>query len=303
MHFVRRTVTVFVAALGLLIGVGAVAASGNEFVVRCFYSHSLNDDPIVFPAMPGKSHLHDFMGNTSTNASSTYASMIASATTCKVGDDTAAYWAPAVYKAGQPVPYTHDANGDIRAYYLNNPSSGAVSHLPADLRMIQGDAHSISTAGDPAIDYSCGASTNASTPIRSHPYDCTPYAAQYNFVTGVTVRVNFPRCWDGVGKQPSDMVEGVTRAECLAVVGRQWLPSVSVRWHFGVMNPCFVAAPCGPDTPPSGNIALSFDSGPWYTFHADFWQTWFQTKVDSLVDNCLQPGTTSCGFLPPSPHS
>ena len=43
----------------------------------CDYSHSLKDDPIVYPGQPGVSHLHDFYGNTTTNAYSTIASLLA----------------------------------------------------------------------------------------------------------------------------------------------------------------------------------------------------------------------------------
>lgn len=49
----------------------------GQFVVRCGYSHSLPDDPIVFPGQQGASHLHDFFGNTATDAFSTQASLLA----------------------------------------------------------------------------------------------------------------------------------------------------------------------------------------------------------------------------------
>jgi hypothetical protein len=54
--------------------------------------------------VPGAAHLHEFFGNTSTNASSTYATMIAKATPCSVLGDTAGYWVPALFNgAGQRI--------------------------------------------------------------------------------------------------------------------------------------------------------------------------------------------------------
>ena len=47
----------------------------------------MSDDPIVFPGQPGASHLHDFFGNTGANASSTFETMLAGETTCRVPSD------------------------------------------------------------------------------------------------------------------------------------------------------------------------------------------------------------------------
>jgi hypothetical protein len=83
------------------------AASGQEetvpneesFVVRCEYTRSLQEDPIVdfgetYP--PGSDHEHAFFGNTTTNANSTYDTLRAGGTTCDDPNDTAAYWIPTV---------------------------------------------------------------------------------------------------------------------------------------------------------------------------------------------------------------
>jgi Domain of unknown function (DUF1996) len=76
------------------------ASPSGQFVVRCRYSHTLADDPIVFPGQPGASHVHDFFGNVTTDAASTVESMLAGETTCRAASDTAGYWAPAVYLNG-----------------------------------------------------------------------------------------------------------------------------------------------------------------------------------------------------------
>src|SRR5436190_8376748 len=53
------------------------------FATLCRFSHEAPDDPIVYPGQAGKSHLHTFFGNASTDAASTYDSLRASDTTCR----------------------------------------------------------------------------------------------------------------------------------------------------------------------------------------------------------------------------
>jgi len=66
-----------------------------EFNAACTYSHSFKDDPIVFPGLPGASHMHSFLGNRSTNANSTTESLMANtASSCGPALDHSAYWIP-----------------------------------------------------------------------------------------------------------------------------------------------------------------------------------------------------------------
>ena len=70
----RRTLLVITSVALVALGVTPVAAQSLK--IECGASHAAADDPIVFPGQPGAAHLHEFFGNTSTNASSTYASML-----------------------------------------------------------------------------------------------------------------------------------------------------------------------------------------------------------------------------------
>src|SRR5881396_1703219 len=75
-----------------LLGLGGpILASGGRFTTDCAFSHRLPDDPIVKPALPGASHSHDFFGNATTNAFSTYDSLRAGSTTCDREQDAAGY--------------------------------------------------------------------------------------------------------------------------------------------------------------------------------------------------------------------
>ena len=60
---------------------------GPYFNVACGFSHRNNDDPIVFPGAPGRSHNHTYIGNTNVHAFSTPASLRGGETTCELPGD------------------------------------------------------------------------------------------------------------------------------------------------------------------------------------------------------------------------
>ncbi len=266
----RRGVVLALCAivLALLAPPTATAAGGGNFVVSCRYSHTLPDDPIVFPGQPGASHLHDFFGNITTNATSTVESMLAGMAKCKDENDTAGYWAPTGYLNGvQITPRV------MRIYYLDQPNQ-TVETIPPGLEMIGGNKEATSPAENPHVHWSCGATRDVRTPRMDQPYDCTPWAG-YRFVDGVVGVVDMPNCWDGLGLRPENVTYKVDVA-CPAGFPHV-LPRLSQRVHFGIMNPLN----------PDGSVALSLASGPYYTLHSDFWNTWQQERLDQLVENCL----------------
>jgi uncharacterized protein DUF1996 len=266
----NHRVLVFVpvmALLGLFVP-PAQAAQGGQFVLRCGYSHSLPDDPIVFPNQPGASHLHDFYGNTGVNAFSTFPTMLAGETTCRVPSDTAGYWAPAGFMNGVRVK-----PGVMRIYYLAG-ATGTPGTLPAGLQMIGGNKEAQSPGENPHVSWSCGQTTSVSTPHMDMPYDCRPWA-QYPFVDGIIASIDFPSCWNGIGLRPEDVTypEG---GACPPGFGNV-IPKLSERVHYGVMNPLGL----------DGTLAFQLSSGPAYSMHADFWNTWEQERLDQLVEDCL----------------
>ena len=76
----------------------------SRFVTRCTFSHTLSDDPIVKPNMPGASHSHDFFGNVTTNAATTLSTLAAGGTTCIDRNDLSGYWVPSLTVNGVAVP-------------------------------------------------------------------------------------------------------------------------------------------------------------------------------------------------------
>ena len=256
-----------VVLLGLSVPPARAAQTG-QFVLRCPYSHSLPDDPIVFPGQPGASHLHDFFGNKSVNAFSTFETMLAGETNCRVPSDTAGYWAPTGFLNGVRLK-----PGVMRIYYLG-PATGTPGTIPAGLQMVGGNKEAQSPSENPHVSWSCGQTTSVSTPHRDTPYDCRPWA-QYAFVDGIVASIDFPSCWNGTGLHPEDVTypEG---GACPPGFGNI-IPKLSERVHYGVMNPFGL----------DGTLAFQLSSGPPYSMHADFWNTWEQERLDQLVADCL----------------
>src|ERR687898_417831 len=64
------------------------------------------------------------------------------------------------------------------------------------------------------------------------------------------------------------------------------LPRLSQRVHYGVMNP----------TNADGSVRLTLSSGPYWSMHSDFWNTWQQERLDELVETCLV-AVVHCGSV------
>jgi len=99
----------------------------------------------------------------------------------------------------------------------------------------------------------------------------------------ISLHVGFPNCWNGkvTGTNDTPNVGYPSSGACPSTHPRV-LPRVIFRTEY----------PVGTTT---GKITLS--SGPSYTVHADFWNTWEQSALDRLVARCLR-ANTDCGNNP-----
>jgi len=247
-------------SLGALLIVGCLApAASAQFSINCKRSHSLMDDPIVFGGSPGASHLHEFFGNRSTNAFSTYATMVASTSTCRFSKDTAGYWAPAMLIDGTVVEPV-----SINAYYrppnqFVDPK--AVVAFPPDFRMVAGG----DTIAAPSVAYwSCDDQAVTRTPL--------PGACPLNKT--VHANVSFPSCWDG---ESLDAFDHRSHVAYPAVDGGCpdthpiMVPRVTVIVRYGIRDA----------------TGAMLSSGLPTSLHADFWNTWQQDALVAQVDRCI----------------
>jgi hypothetical protein len=240
----------------------ATAADPNQpiFSTPCGFSHRAPDDPIVAPGEPGASHLHDFFGNVSTDASSTYESLRAAAATCRRSEDAAAYWVPTLFLDGQAVEPRM-----AQVYYLAPPRQrAAVRPHPAGLTVIAGNAHATGPQDTRVVSWHCGPDSGVDP--QSTPPTC-PGRHQ------LRLRVNFPDCWDGVHLDSADHKGHMaypSRGACPASHPVR-VPRIALNIRY----------------PIAGGAGVSLSSGASHTAHADFFNTWDQGVLEHLVATCI----------------
>lgn len=305
----RRVVAVLIALLGVVVVsvVGAPAAPNDGgpvgdrgvFNAPCTFSHRASDDPIVFPRQPGASHSHDFFGNTSTNASSTSASLIANpVTTClRQGDQgfegkpggtphaRSGYWVPTLYEDGQPIT----ATSNLISYESRLRRFADVRPFPAGFRMIFGTSTGAGAiapglAGHKIYEWGCNKSARVAaraTPAWAAPPVCAG--------ADLYLTLRSPDCWDGVHLDSPNHKSHMAYSQrnALGVDGYYVCPP-----SHPVLTPMLTFKMVFPSTG-EGNITLA--SGDYTTAHADFINGWDQAEHVRLVRECINRNIY-CGF-------
>lgn len=225
------------------------------FLSVCRPSHVASDDPIVFPGEPGASHQHEFFGNVTTNADSTYRTLRAGPTTCRIAADTAAYWVPSLFADGERV-----APIRVNAYYLSGRGRGRVVAFPAGLKVIAGDHEATAPQSMAITGWKCSGVQNAG--LSADPKTCP--AGTHDVLV-----IRFPDCWNGKDLDSADhkshMAYRVGGACPSGYPVR--VPRLSLNFHY--------------DLP--GTTGLTLASGSIYSAHADFFNAWNQTALARLV--------------------
>jgi hypothetical protein len=247
-------------------GVGG-AATTNEgpprFVTRCTYSHRASNDPIVYFARPGASHTHDFFGNRTTNAFTTYNTLRrSSSTTCHNTLDRSAYWTPSLKVDGAFVKPV-----GISAYYSSNGKPYQdVQPPPNGLKVVAGSAAATAPQGIDTTSWSCADdSVTASSTAPTCPLGT------------LILHVNFPDCWDGFRRDAAD------HRSHLAYHGKNGVcpPTHSVpipRLRLNVLYPT------------TGGPSTELASKGQYSGHADFFNAWDPKELRRLVTKCINAG-------------
>jgi len=149
---VGKLLLVASAAMGLLLFVPAnSSAEEGYFNAPCRFSHRAADDPIVFPRQAGASHMHDFLGNSSTDSRSTPGSLRSSPTLCSRAADRSAWWVPTLYENGVAL-----APEVASTYYRNggrDPST--IEPFPFGLRVIAGNSKATGPQDEDVVHWDC----------------------------------------------------------------------------------------------------------------------------------------------------
>ncbi len=270
------------AAAATVAAVGAPTASagapGSYFLSLCQFSHRAADDPIVLPRAPGFSHDHSFVGNVTTNAFSTDASLRKAGTSCTPQADTSAYWAPTLYADGRPVAPVK------AAIYYRRLTTAPVRPFPPGLRMVAGNAHAFRPQSAAVTYWDCsllkttfygpnGGGSSAITAAASSTVPTCPQKAE------VQLHVNFPACWDGKRLDSFDHRSHMAYArggQCPA--GHPVaLPALSLVYMY-------------PARAVDAARVIMLSSGGQYSGHADFINAWNEQGLTKLVRGCLDNG-------------
>jgi hypothetical protein len=252
-----------------------------QWNVMCGNDHYAADDPIVYPGQPGRSHMHTFYGNTSTNASTTTDSLFNTVSSCgrNMGtSDHSAYWVPSLVKQNADGTTTKVTSFQRAQIYYQRAGGGrgpGVLPFPNGLRMIAGDASARSDQPLSVVAWDCG-SGGLESP---HMYQCAGGSSQM-----IVSEVKFPSCWDGQHLDSADhkshMAYAASDGSCPSSHPVS-LPEIS----FGIE---YMDIAGGPD--------YSLASGGIYSLHGDFFAAWDNQVQNALVAECLN-GARECADI------
>ncbi|MCY1140014.1 DUF1996 domain-containing protein [Actinoplanes sp. Pm04-4] len=248
---------------------GAVRVA--EFLADCPYSHRLPDDPIIFPGLPGASHMHSFFGSEVTNAFSTTQDLLNANSNCNPSIDKSSYWIPTFYNGNTPVEPTTGI-----FYYLGegvrDDLIAQTQPFPLGLRIVAGNAKATGPNDNTISRWSC---LHAGEVGSSHDFvTCPPGTMLESYL-------DFPHCWDGVNLDSPDHKSHMA---------------------YPVNNACPASHPVVVPKlrqvmryPVNGNPAnFRLASGAGYTMHGDFFNAWPVEELARRVNDCIRP-IVKCG--------
>lgn len=274
---------------------GAIPPSAAPDVVGAFRficqaSHLSYDDPIVYPGQAGKSHLHQFFGNTLTNADSTYASLRSTGdSTCMGPLNRSAYWMPAMMngKGGVVRP------DFVSIYYKRRPASDpecqhqgtACVALPRGLRFVFG-YNMLNPAASPTGEAFWNCQGDGADPGH---YASLAEARQHCPVgTQIGAVIKAPDCWDGKNLDSPDHRSHVAYGsygdwgyyKCPASH-----PLVIPQFTLGAW---YTTDASLPDWYLSSDRMPGMpDAVPGSTLHSDWWGAWDDKVMETWTANCI----------------
>lgn len=263
----RQVLTGLVVAAALVMSTVWPAAAdhvneGNvRFKTTCKPAGSAMVDPIVTPGGPS-AHLHDFFGAKGvTSTTTTYAQLLALPTTCNDPGDHAGYWVPSVYVNGVKRAMTTST-----AYYRLGGKHGPIEPYPPGLKIVAGYSLTNPAAPHGVTGWQCN-EANLPNPT---PAGCT---------ADLTMRINFPDCWDGVNLDSADhrshMAYSVDTgpAHVCPATHPHPVPALTTYNHYGTLRSTDVV------TLSSGDITQGL--------HGDFFNGWTVARLAERIETCL----------------
>ena len=294
----------------------------GAFRFTCLAGQLSHDDPIVYPGQPGKSHLHQFFGNTGTNASSNYQSLrTTGGSTCTRSTGTSpqrsAYWMPAMMDgAGNVVKpdwintyYKRIPASDPKCQRTVDPNSPTVAgpnvgqciEMPNGLRFILGYNMATGLGGPLSADQ------NANSDFWAMGFDCVTHdignqvsytGTQHSIAAivasgkcpvGAWLRafVRFPICWDGKNLDTADHRSHIVYGFNLGCPTDHpyEVPEIAIQSYYTV-DEHLATWHLSSDEMLSNGVAGQ-------TLHMDYWEAWSPALKDLWNANCID-GHLTC---------
>jgi hypothetical protein len=248
----------------------------NRFL--CAFAGMRFDDPIVFPGQAGKSHLHQFFGNTDVTASTTSSTIGSNGnSTCSGGTaNRTGYWTPAMVDAKGNVVAPTTATIYYKSGYQMQPS--LVQPMPTGLRMIAGDKNwSNVSQNQERVWWTC---TDRGPAYSSTVPDCGDR---------VELIVIFPQCWDGKNLDSPDHKSHMAYPIYSNAANGSKCPSTHPVVVPEITEEFFWAVPKGAKSSTwhiSSDMDMSKPGG--LSAHADWMMGWDPDVMKGFVTNCLQ---------------
>lgn len=256
------------------------------FLVQCTRVGFDQVDPIVSPGAATSPHLHEFFGNPNVDPFTTTQSLVdtpRSAITCTDSNDKSAYWSPAVRQGGKLINAK-----SFSAYYRSETPD--VVPMPLGLRVVAGNAAATENQHE-QVGY--WVSERDPKKPNKFPIDCherrsTVECAGTPGLDAMMTRlaphldivlvINYPNCWDGVHLDSPDHQSHMAYTDealgsCPATHPIK-VPQLTTRTSYDTL----------------GGSGFHLASGPWFTFHQDFWNAWSPDQMADLTEQCILDG-------------
>lgn len=241
---------------------------------RCFYSHFSFNDPIVYPGMADRAHLHMFWGADHVDENGIAPT---SGGTCRGGAvNLSGYWAPALLTPdGRALTPTYvDVYYKSSAYDING--TPRVSPPPKGLKVIAGDmsARPETPQNRNRFYWTCG-ETDGGAKQPGVPINCSDPI--------IGMHVFFPPCNDGRLDSPThkDHMSYPVNGSCPST-HPFLLPTLSYHVYFR-------------NVPANSRLSCDAPTGQGgFCLHADWIANWKDDVIKSMVDSCINKGL-SCG--------
>jgi hypothetical protein len=301
----------------------------GAFRFTCFGGHLSRNDPMVYPGQTGASHLHQFFGNTLTDANSTYTSLrTTGGSTCTrtttESPQRTAYWMPAVLDGvGNAVKadwmntyYKQIPNGNTACTAAPDATHlGYCIPLPNGLRFIFGYNMATGVGGpnttdqSPGSDYwrmgfDCIKTDGTGESYTGTKHTMAAVVADGRCPTGAWLRIflTFPECWDGVHIDVVNHRSHIVYADGAGILNERAcpvdhpykIPEIAISAHF-TTDANFNAGKwhlSSDEMLPGWTLGQASTVPAGTSLHMDYWEAWGPVKA-TWQTNCIN-GHQSC---------